>query len=242
MIRLIESINELNFLPADPFAATIEALALTYGFNNTGFVRFYKQENNAALSISDGNVTVCAGPETDFEELSVFLNTIGYKTVKSDLDTILKLKLHVSDSSYIVKYISPPVSAPENFVDSFDIKEIYNLLKLSGFNTGNFSDFKADICARINKGTARFGGIADGEMLLTCCFRLFEGRQSVLLGALVTNPEARGKGLASKAVTYMTSSDKPSFLFCRNDSLLSFYEKCGFEQYGKWAVSEQEEI
>lgn len=240
MIKLAESLNDLAFLPADPFGATIEALAITYGFNNTGFVRFYYQDDKAALSIFDGNATVCASENADFEELKLFLRTTGYNSVKCEYNTMLNLGLPADDSSYIVSYDSTNRIRPDNFVDSFEIKDIYELLKESGFDTGDYSSFKADIYARINKGTARFGGIAENGILLTCCFRLFEGSKSVLLGALVTNPAARGRGLASQAVTYMTSAEKPSFLFCRNDSLLAFYGKCGFSEYGKWAVSYKE--
>ena len=240
MIRLAENIKDLAFLPADAFGATIEALAITYGFNNTGFIKFYYQDDKAALSIFDGNVTLCASDSADFEELNLFLDSAGYKSVKCEYNTMLRLGLGIDDSSYIVTYESSQRIRPDNFVDSFELKDIYELLKESGFPTGDYSSFKADICSRMNKGTARFGGIAENEILLTCCFRLFEGSKSVLLGALVTNPAARGRGLASKAVIYMTSSDKPSFLFCRNDSLLAFYSKCGFKQYGKWAISYKE--
>ena len=44
MIKLAKNKSELKFLPADPFAATVTALAETYGFENTDFVRFYIQD------------------------------------------------------------------------------------------------------------------------------------------------------------------------------------------------------
>ena len=60
---------------------------------------------------------------------------------------------------------------------------------------------------------------------------------SVLLGAVATRKEARGNGYASKAVKALANrlNDKSVFLFCRNDSLLAFYEKIGFVYSGKWA-------
>ncbi len=240
MIKLAESITDLKYLPADPFAATVEALALTYGFGNTGFIRFYYQSNSAVMSILDGNVTLCASEDADFEELKEFLEVSGYLSVKSDIESINRLGFNISDSSFIVRYSSEEASRPGNFVEEFDIRIIYNLLSASGFPAGDFGSFKADICSRINKGTARFGGIAEDGALLACCFRLFEGRDSILLGALTTDEAARGRGLASKLVTYMCSSEKPSFLFCRNDGLLNFYNKCGFSQCGKWAITYKE--
>ncbi len=237
MIRLAENKNELAFLPADPFAATVTALAETYGFDNSEFVRFYIQGKSAALSVIDGNVTVCANENADFDEISAFLHTAGYNTVKAEESVIKKLDLPVTDSSYIVRFIPAQYNMPGGFTDEFDLREIYDLLGSAGFPTGEFGAFKADICARINHGAAKFGGIAEDGKLLATCFRLFEGERSILLGAVVTNPEARGRGLASALVPYMADAEKPSFLFCRNDGLLKFYEKCGFEEYGKWALS-----
>ncbi|MBR6360602.1 MAG: GNAT family N-acetyltransferase [Clostridia bacterium] len=241
MIRLAENINELNFLPADPFAGTITALAKTYGFDNTDFVRFYIQDNSAALSIIDGNVTVSADEASDFEEISAFLGAAGYNSVKAGKSVIEKLGLNIHDSSFIVRFIPADYPEPASFTGEYDLREIYNLLDTAGFPTGEFSAFKADICARINHGAAKFGGIAEDGKLLASCFRLFEGEKSILLGAVVTNSEARGRGLASALVPYMADKEKPSFLFCRNDGLLKFYEKSGFEEYGKWAISVKEE-
>ena len=241
MIRLIENKNEFAFLPADPFAATITALAETYGFDNSDFVRFYIQDNSAVLSVIDGNVTLCADENADFEELSAFLHAVGYSSVKAEKSVIERLKLKIADSSYTVRFIPADYPQPDCFVSEYDFKEIYDLLGSAGFPTGDFGAFKADICARINHGAAKFGGIAENGRLLATCFRLFEGEKSILLGAVVTNPEARGRGLASALVPYMADAEKPSFLFCRNDGLLKFYEKCGFEEYGKWAISVKEE-
>ena len=237
MIKLAENKSELKFLPADPFAVTVTALAETYGFENTDFVRFYIQDNSAALSVIDGNVTVCACEGADFEEISAFLGAAGYNSVKAEKTVIEKLNLEISDSSYIVRFIPAFHPEPTGFVNEYDLREIYNLLDLAGFPTGEFGAFKADICARINHGAAKFGGIVEDGKLLATCIRLFEGDKSILLGAVVTNPEARGRGLASALVPYMADGEKPSFLFCRNDGLLKFYEKSGFEEYGKWAIS-----
>ena len=74
--------------------------------------------------------------------------------------------------------------------------------------------------------------------LSACAFALFEGEKSVLLGAVATSPEARGRGYASAIVSEIAEkkSDKDVFLFCRNDGLEAFYSKIGFEIVGKWAI------
>lgn len=81
----------------------------------------------------------------------------------------------------------------------------------------------------------------ENEDVLACVFALFEGKKSVLLGAVATAPQARGRGYASALVGTLANekSDKEVFLFCRNDSLVNFYGKIGFEPVGRWAVYEK---
>lgn len=235
MLKLIDGISSLDFLPADPFSAVITAMASTYG-TDYGFARFYVQDNRAALSIVDGNVNIFASADADIDEIREFLNVVGYSSVRGEKGVIDRLGLDIADSSYIVEYAGKSVPAPAGFTDSREPREIYSLLTLSGFDMGDFNAFSQDVCIRLNKGTASFGGIAEDE-LYCCCFRLFEGSKSILLGAVATHPDFRGRGLASSLVPYMADSKKPSFLFTRNDALLDFYINCGFEEKGRWALS-----
>jgi predicted GNAT family acetyltransferase len=80
--------------------------------------------------------------------------------------------------------------------------------------------------------------VEENGSLCACAFALFEGEKSVLLGAVATSPEARGRGFASAIVGAIAEkkSDKDVFLFCRNDGLEAFYCGIGFETIGKWAV------
>ena len=110
-----------------------------------------------------------------------------------------------------------------------------------GFELGDYRAFLADICARLNKGTASFAAVAENGEPCACAFALFEGTKSVLLGAVATDPSARGKGYASAIVGTLAEekSDKKVFLFCRNDSLADFYAKIGFKKVGCWAIAEK---
>ncbi len=235
MLKLIENISSLDFLPDDPFSAVITAMASTYG-TDYGFVRFYVQDDKAALSIIDGNINIYASADADTNEIREFLKVMGYSSVRGEKRVIDGLGLNIADSSYIVRYAGGRVSAPAGFTDNREPREIYSLLTLSGFDMGDFNAFSQDVCIRLNKGTASFGGISENE-LSCCCFRLFEGKKSILLGAVATRPDCRGRGLASSLVPYMADSKKPSFLFTRNDALLDFYKNCGFEETGRWALS-----
>ena len=132
------------------------------------------------------------------------------------------------------------MSATDGIVRDCDKRKIYDLLCLCGFELGDYSAFLTDVCARLNKGTATLSAILNGDEPGACAFALFEGTKSVLLGAVATNPSARGRGYASKLVGSLAEekSDKKVFLFCRNDSLADFYAKIGFKKVGCWAIAE----
>ena len=229
MISLINDKNELSFLPADPYSARITALAETYGTEHS-FAMFWVQKINgisvAAISRVDGNMTLCCTEDTDFDELSCFINAAGFSSVTFDAKFVGKLGITPQKTSYTVRYTGG-AEISDGILSDYDKKEIYSLLCECGFELGDYSAFLADVCARLNKATASLAAIEDGGRLCACAFALFEGEKSVLLGAVATNPAARGKGFASKLV---------GTLFCRNDSLAQFYAKIGLETVGKWAV------
>ncbi len=234
MLKLCENLTELDFLPADPFCAKITAFAMTYGFGYD-FARFYIQGNNAALCRIDGNITLWANDNADYTEMREFLDIIGFSSIQAEESKLKALGYKTSDSSFIVRYGGKAAAKPADFKTDADFKKIYALLTESGFEMGEYRDFLSDVCARLNKGTCTLGATGTDE-LRACAFRLFEGNKSVLLGAVATSPKHRGKGIASALVPYMAQGKKPSFLFCRNDSLLDFYTKCSFEKQGRWAI------
>ncbi len=244
MITLCKNINELDFLPPDPFAARITAYAETYGFE-CSFALFWIQllDGEAVASIAkvDGNVTLCCTEKTDYDELSMFLSAVGFFSVTAEKSVMNLLGIKSDKESYIVEYSGEKSCEFQNLLYDYDKKDIYNLLCDCGFEMGNYHSFLADVCSRLNKGTAKLACIDDGT-LQACAFKLFAGHKSVLLGAVATRETARGKGYASKLVKSLASEEenRKVFLFCRNDSLLGFYSKIGFAPCGIWAIAESE--
>lgn len=243
MVSLVTNKNELFFLPADPYSARITALAETYG-TELDFAMFWIQKKDdkpvAAISRVDGNMTLCCEENADFEELSCFFNAVGYSSITFDAKYAEKLGILPQKTSYTVKYVGGAERFDYDILFDYDKKEIYSLLCECGFELGDYNAFLSDVCARLNKSTASLAAKESEGELCACAFALFEGEKSVLLGAVATNPAARGKGYASKLVGTLAEmkSGKDVFLFCRNDSLADFYTKIGFEINGKWAVHE----
>ncbi len=240
MIKLCENSCELLFLPADPYAARITALEKTYGLNQS-FAMFWVQiidgASVAAISRVDGNMTLCCGNNTDFEELGYFISAVGYSSLICDEGAMKSLGIIPKKSSYTVKYCGGAKVNKDGIIRDAEKRELYNLLCSCGFELGDYNSFLADVCARLNKQTASLAAVKDNNEISACAFALFEGEKSVLLGAVATKESARGRGYASKLVGMLAEEkgEKEVFLFCRNDGLADFYAKIGFKTVGRWA-------
>lgn len=238
MLKLCEAMNLLDFLPDCPYAARISALAETYGFGYD-FVLFWVQyidgEPVAAVSRIDGNMNLCCTEKADYDELREFVNTVGFSSLSCRKEVLENMGLTASKSSFIVRYKGVSSPADPCVLWDYDKKEVFDLLCTCGFEMGDYGSFLADYCSKLNKGTAKLAVCAENE-LDACASALFIGKKSVLLGAVATREAARGRGYASKLVKALADSfgDKTVYLFCRNDSLLAFYEKIGFEYDGIW--------
>lgn len=241
MLTLCKEYEQLAFLPADPYAARITALFRTYGADYD-FALFWVQDidgiPSAAVSRIDGNMTLCANENADFEELLHFVNAVGFQSLTCSYEDMGKLGFEPSDSSFTVKFTGRKTSSEINTVDDYDKREVYDLLCDCGFELGDYGAFLSDVCSRLNKGTASMIAAEENGSLRACAFALFEGEKSVLLGAVATSPKARGRGYASAIVNEIANkkSDKDVFLFCRYDGLEAFYSKIGFKTVGKWAT------
>lgn len=239
MIKLCESTDSLDFLPADPFAARITALFDTYGAGY-GFASFWVQSvdgvPSAAISRVDGCMTLCCLDNADIGEIAEFIGVCGCSDLLCDASVMSALGIEPDDSSVTVRFegLNEPIGAIAE--ECSDMRAVHALLLECGFKIGSFNSFAADACARLNRGTARLATACEGGKLQACAFALFAGRRSVLLGAVATAPEARGRGYASGLVKALAADyDKAVFLFCRNDGLEEFYKKCGFCRAGRWA-------
>ncbi len=241
MLTLCKEYEQLGFLPADPYAARITALFKTYGADYD-FALFWTQKidgmPSAAISRIDGNMTLCTNENADFEELHHFINAVGFQSLTCSSDDMEKLGFESTDSSFTVKFKGGKDFEKISSLRDYDKRKIFDLLCDCGFELGDYGAFLSDVCARLNKGTASMIAAEENGDLRACAFALFEGEKSVLLGAVATSPEARGRGFASATVNEIANekSDKDVFLFCRNDGLESFYRKIGFETVGKWAI------
>lgn len=227
------------------YSARICALHNTY--KNAPFAFFWQQkigeETTAVISKIDGDITLFATENADYEELVSFLETVGYASVSCDEEIMKKLGFYDYLSSYLVEYKNPQTVSADGIVRA-DYAAVYALLKECDFSVpATLGDFLADFAARCNHSAADYGCILEGDKLASTASALFIGEKSVLLGAVATAKDCRGKGYAAKIVAALADkyyfSGKRVYLFCREDSLEKFYTRIGFESIGKWSVKER---
>ena len=159
MINLCENAAELEFLPADPFAARITALFDTYGAC-CGFALFWVQSvdgvPSAAMSRVDGCMTLCCRENADIDEIAEFIGFCGCSDLLCEREIMEALGIEPQSSSLIMRFegLCEPAEAPTGGGIP-DMRHVHALLLDCGFEVGDYNSFAADVCARLNKGTAR---------------------------------------------------------------------------------------
>ncbi|MBR4765194.1 MAG: GNAT family N-acetyltransferase [Clostridia bacterium] len=235
MLESVRDFSQLSSLGSSPYTAKIQALFNTYG-NKFQFADFWVQSPDTAVCRVDGNLTIECSEKTDYDEIKHFLNYIPYNTISIDEKYCRILGFDKYLSSFLVKYCGDSLNISIEPDDNY--KCVYNLLISSGFELGDYSSFLADFVSRINAGCAALTSYYNDSVLAATASALFIGKNDVLLGAVATEKIQRGRGYASELVKSLASyygREKNVYLFCREDSLAEFYEKCGFCIAGRWA-------
>ncbi len=242
MLKLIDSGEDFPAWRGDcPFSARVTALFDTYGLQRFAYFWYQQQGDDitAVISRVDGNMTVAAIDRADFEELREFIDILGYSALTCDKRIADLLLLKSGKTSFIAEYKGGDFIA--EYDSLVDMRELFDLLTECGFDMGGYESFLADFCARLNKGTAVVSAFHSEGELCASASALFIGRSSVLLGAVATRQDMRGRGLAGSLVKALASRfiDKRVYVFCRDDSVIGFYEKLGFIRAGEWAICER---
>ena len=147
MLKLCDNLSQLDFLPDDPYAARISALAKTYGFGHS-FVLFWVQyiENEpvAAVSRIDGNMSICCTEKADFEELKEFIKTVGFAVLSCCEEVLKELGFTLTESATNFLFAAPNVISG---------KEYYEKLKDRGVLVRYFGTQRLSPYVRITIGT-----------------------------------------------------------------------------------------
>lgn len=236
MLKLIENKEEAELLE--------EFCTDSFGINIASMLRAYPPEEDicrywiqitgdyitAAVCNYNGEVVISATLKADFEELREFLEASGYSDILCQARDVVSLEMFACGCGQVLRKenvdaVPFDFECPET---TADYEAVYNLLGIKG----EFADWFADISRRINKGTADMRIIRrDGKIVSTASLLHIAGDRAVL-GAVATDKEYRGQGLATSLVN--SFGGYTIYLRCL-PALNSFYERIGYKCVDVWA-------
>ena len=250
MIKIIDKEFKLfdefkSFCKRDSFGTRIYSHFLCYGYEYN-FIDFWVQiVDETVVSVMcrlDGDFVVCACKNTDFSELSAFLNFQNKLSVTFDFcyknDIVIDcITDAVGDVLKIEKIKGDikdyPVIIPE-------LKEYHELLltcKSSDFSVPDYMQFLSDVSRRQMRDMCTIYGIKAEDTLVSCAMTVSYTDTSVILGAVATHPEHRKHGYAGAIVRSLADKfllEKDVYIYTTIEKNTRFYESLGFFVTGKW--------
>lgn len=241
-------IDFLTFCDRDVFGTRIKAY---YNCYSTGydFIKFWAQydENGritAVISRIDGDATLCAC-NADFEEISEFLNIVGFRTVQCEKTAAEKLTDKEFDWGYVVRCEKVDKFSDTELKKVFELKEIYDIIKPENLTgVGDLLPWLSDTTFRVNRNAAEGRIALCDSQNAGCAMVLFRTDKAALLGAVATKPQFRGRGLARSLVLGLAekelSDGRRVELLCKNTSIVEFYKSIGFCVINEWGLIKNE--
>lgn len=238
MILLVDENNraiaEKYLQKSNPYACRILSQLLSYGTGERFLEHWVQLENDeptAAISRIDGNMTIFC--EEANEELTEFINAVGFSTILADKHIFPK---YWSGEAVMRLACKAEIKAVDGNCTETDknptIREVYAIpekCRGEGFEVPDFNSFYPDMSHRVRHGLARIFALRVNGQAVACCMTSAETKSCAIISGVAALPEMRGKGYASRIVMDMISSlgDRDIFVFCREE-LISFYNRLGF--------------
>ncbi|HOO26486.1 MAG TPA: GNAT family N-acetyltransferase [Clostridiales bacterium] len=249
MIKRIESetIGLEEFCQRDVFGCRIFGYISAYGYGNDAveiFLQYKDEKITAALCKIDGVISLTCSEECDFTELSSFLSALSFDLLQAKTVYTEKLGFKPKSHGHILEFVSCPEPQDDKNVvkvSPFEADDIYKILKNVDFvNLPKREIWLADTVHRMNKNTARACAyMYEGEKAATAMV-LFDTGKAVLIGAVATLPEYRGRGFAALLVKKIACKEKGDgktvYLLCVAGGIVGFYEKLGFKSIDDWTI------
>lgn len=238
---MIELLDE-TFCPEvygkkDIFSVKIFSLFRAYG-TKYPFIRFYAQKNNievtAVICILDNDITVSyIQNKADIEELTEFVNVMGFSTLLCDDDFVLAREY----DSGIVMSSERKTEIACDYTDVDEYPYLFDLFNFVDYGNVDFESWYVDISHRIRHGCAKAVTLnVDSEIISSAIFSSIYENDAILT-AVQTKPEFRKSGYASALVSAMCCDVTGTvFLMREKDKNESFYKKLLFDNIGKWRI------
>lgn len=234
---------------SDPFAAYVFCRAKCYGFSQPfceTWLSICEKEVKAVLSVFCKNAVLFASDSADFEELALFLETGGFKTLLTDSVTAGKLGFRDFNKKKALVFDG---KRPDNTcIDKVDYKQVYSLLSECfpgeyGNEKEQYLTWLSDITFRQNRHFARVKTVIEDSQLCACALTVAETEKTAVIGGVCCAESKRGRGFAGRtvlsAVSELGKEGKDVFVFAKCDVAEGFYKKLGFSFYKDAAYIER---
>lgn len=249
MIRLLERGGQrafLSFCEGSPCGVRIASFLRAYGMERP-FALFWGQEDaagrlTAAISRIDGDVTVCASPHTQREELWAFLQAVGFHSVLCPAQAAPQKALHALHPVQrcavmrLERPIVPQRGAFGELCPAPELREVYALLRAAGEPLPGLPAWLPDVSHRVRHGAACVWALREGTTLTSCAMAVAQTEREALLGGVAVLPEKRGHGrgsyVAAALCQFLAMQGRCVYLLRREGEHELFYRRIGFAPYG----------
>lgn len=211
MICLVNEIPKISL----PLAEVVK-INCTYNSYKDVAMFWVQNENNATISMLDGNMTIYNNG-ADFDELREFIRIISPMSVFSDADTLTALFGENFHRVCVMKSEHRFECDVES--DSLGSGEIYKLLDVDGLQLPLYEHFAVDFCHRLNHGHLKYFALKEKCVAVGIC----DG-QAVLVNGIASHQ----KGMGSLALGGLLSQYNFTALAVCEKEIAPFYLKNKF--------------
>lgn len=239
MIKFLNENAPFPLLDDGVFSLRQRAFFDSYGVTTDFFFCWVQTDENghvtAVITSLSGDVTLALKEEADFEEISEFLNVIGFSSIFFNKKYAPFLPFETGETGKIM-VLEKTLTETDYTPIEPDYRGIFRLL----FENGNvsFPDWFTDTSHRLRHGTA----LADFEKkdgkTVACAFcqAMADGR--ALIGSVKTDEEYRKNGIGTRLVSrlsaYLQQRGFEVFLCRKENENRDFYSRIGFCDCGEW--------
>ncbi len=188
-----------------------------------------------ALSLMEHSAVLCAGSNTDYEELCMLLPLLSVQTLMVDSAAAQHLPFPVLQRKQAFCFAALPQAAAAE--DDAPLREVYDLISRS--IPGSFPPdeeaylhFLSDFTFRRNRGLARLKAAMENGRVCACALTAAESSACAVISGVACAEDCRGKGHGT-AVVHSLAADlkkeqKNVHVIALNDSAGAFYRRIGF--------------
>lgn len=213
-------------------------------FEDTFLYCQQRDSEYTCLMLKSGTaITMCIDDDADFDEISEFLEVIGYESLFLDNKFAERLNLSLFNNGHIMLCTKTGKSNEiENRVISVDgekLKEIYDLVDKCFALGSDFSSWFVDCSHKLRHGFLKIKAITENGKFVSCAFSMYEYENSAVISSVCTKKSCRGKGYAALCIEELKNSLSEHgidnfYVFCNEGKITDFYKKLDFKDVGRW--------